>query len=321
MSVSLLPIRLYQVLLEYSDSAHPLSMGELRRHLSAVYGMDCDRRTVYAALEKLRYIGCDIPTFEDDKTGYRLFSRPMEPSEVRLLMDAVASFPGISASQCALLVDKLRESLSVYQRMHCRPLIPCHAYQGQSKEVFLVIELMEDAIFQKCQVQFDYMEYGMDKRLHSRRERPYQVHPYGLVFANGNYYLLCRYPGFHDLCHYRVDRIQHPLLLENQPVDPLPADLELSRYVRERVYQFSGNSVRAKLRCDQDMLSDVLDQFGLETQLSVYSDGTFDAVVTCEPNSLKIWCLQYLNGCELLEPLQLRRELGALLTVGYQKYT
>ena len=50
-------------------------------------------------------------------------------------------------------------------------------------EAFLSVEVLEEAVSCRCQVEFQYMEYGMDKRLHPRRERPYRVSPYGLCFA------------------------------------------------------------------------------------------------------------------------------------------
>lgn len=122
------------------------------------------------------------------------------------------------------------------------------------------------------------MEYGMDKRLHPRRERP-----------------------------YRVDRIQAPVLLEDQAAEPMPAGLDLARYVRERVYPFPGEVIRAVLRCENDLLSDVLDRFGMETQLRDNGDGTFDATVFTGAAGLKFWALQYVAVCQVMEPSRLRR--------------
>ena len=92
MSPHLIPIRLYQILEEHSDQEHPLSMGELRRLLRVENGVSCDRRTIYGALDSLRYAGCDIPNFQDSRDGYFLLSRKLEPAEVRLLLDCAAAF-------------------------------------------------------------------------------------------------------------------------------------------------------------------------------------------------------------------------------------
>ncbi len=202
MSINILPFRVYQVLSEYTDADHALTMGDLLRLLRTEYGLRCDRRAVYAALDKLRAVGCHIPEYQDDGEGYRLLSRPLEPSEVRLLSDAASAFPGISRRQCERLLKKLGKGLSRWQREQCRPLVMGTPWRGGNQETFLSVELLEEAVFRQRQVRFQYMEYGMDKKLHPRRERPYQASPYGLCFANGNYYLLCRYQGAEDIAKH-----------------------------------------------------------------------------------------------------------------------
>ena len=320
MSINILPFRVYQVLSEYTDADHALTMGDLLRLLRTEYGLRCDRRAVYAALDKLRAVGCHIPEYQDDGEGYRLLSRPLEPSEVRLLSDAASAFPGISRRQCERLLKKLGKGLSRWQREQCRPLSVGTPWRGINQETFLSVEVLEEAVSRRCQVEFQYMECGMDKRLHPRRERPYRVSPYGLCFANGNYYLICRYQGAEDISHYRVDRIQSPVLLDEQTVEPLPAGLDLARYVRERVYPFPGEAVHAVLLCENDLLSDVLDRFGMETRLQDNGDGTFDAAVFTGAAGLKFWALQYVSPCQVLEPDWLRKEISDTLRTGWENY-
>ena len=94
----------------------------------------------------------------------------------------------------------------------------------------------------------------------------------------------------------------------------------MERYVRERVYPFPGEAVRAVLRCEADLVSDVLDRFGMETQLRDNGGGTFDAMVFTGAAGLKFWALQYVQVCEVLEPLWLRREIGEALQAGWENY-
>ncbi len=320
MSAHLIPIRLYQVLEEHSDPEHPLSMGDLRRLLRVEYGVSCDRRTVYGALDSLRQAGCDIPYFQDSRDGYFLLSRRLEPAEARLLLDCAAAFSGIGDRQYRDLERKLLQGLSCHQRKLCRPLSLPTGYRGLNRDVFLAVEVLEEAIAAQRQVSFQYMEYGMDKKLRPRRERPYQVHPYGLCFANGNYYLICRYQGNETLSHYRVDRIQSPVILLGEPVEPLPPGTDLPRYVRERVYQISGQSIQAVLLCEDSLLSDVLDRFGMETGIRSNGDGNFTATVTAEPEGLKLWAMQYMERCEIRDPGWLRQQLERAFFEGWSLY-
>ncbi len=109
-------------------------------------------------------------------------------------------------------------------------------------------------------------------------------------------------------------------VLEDQPIAPLPPGLDLERYVRERVYPFPGEAVRAVLCCEADLVSDVLDRFGMETQFQDNGDGTFDAMVFTGAAGLKFWALQYVAVCQLLEPDWLRREIGEILRNGWERY-
>ena len=143
MSINILPFRIYQLLLEHTDGDHALPMGELLRLLRTEYGLRCDRRAVYAALDKLRAVGCHIPEYQDDGEGYRLLSRPLEPSEVRLLSDAVSAFPGISRRQCERLLKKLGRGLSRWQREQCRPLSVGIPWRGINQETFLSVEVLD----------------------------------------------------------------------------------------------------------------------------------------------------------------------------------
>ena len=163
MSAHLIPIRLYQILEEHSDQEHPLSMGELRRLLRVEYGVSCDRRTIYGALDSLRRAGCDIPDFQDSKDGYFLLSRKLEPAEVRLLLDCAAAFSGIGDRQYRDLERKLLQGLSLHQRKLCHPLSLPTGYRGLNRSVLLAVEVLEEAIAARCQVTFQYMEYGISK--------------------------------------------------------------------------------------------------------------------------------------------------------------
>ena len=65
------------------------------------------------------------------------------------------------------------------------------------------------AIEKKVKVKFDYFDYGSDKQLHKRREKKYTVNPYGMVYDNEHYYLICIMAKQSALSMYRIDRIQN----------------------------------------------------------------------------------------------------------------
>ena len=58
----------------------------------------------------------------------------------------------------------------------------------------------------------------------------------------------------------------------------------------------------------------------METQLLDHGNETFDAVVFTGAAGLKFWALQYVEVCQVLEPLWLREEIGHILQTGWESY-
>ena len=50
-----------------------------------------EHRAIYRNIDALRSMGIDIEGYTDNREGYYLIDRTFEPSEIRLLCDAVAA--------------------------------------------------------------------------------------------------------------------------------------------------------------------------------------------------------------------------------------
>lgn len=126
-----------------------------------------------------------------------------------LLMDAVYAFPFIPVRQSEELISKLQMLLSSYQRKLYRHLtIVRQDRKTDNRQAFLNLELLDEAIAEKKQVSFCYLAYGLDKKLHPRRNYAYVVNPYGLVYMNEHYYLVCNRSGYPETSLYRLDLIK-----------------------------------------------------------------------------------------------------------------
>ena len=132
---------LLEILKEYSDEEHQLTMKEILSKMESNYGLRPDRRTIYSAVATLMDLGYDVSTYEDNGKGYCLRERDFEQSEVLLLADAVYSFPFISATQSKQLVDKLQKQVSTHQRKNHRNLsVVREEHKTLNKSVFYNIE-------------------------------------------------------------------------------------------------------------------------------------------------------------------------------------
>jgi len=300
---------LLKVLSEFSDADHILGMQDIIKKLKTKYSIDIDRRTVYSTIELLNQHGYDISIYNENGVGYYLRERDFETSEVRLLMDAVYSHQAISIEETQRLIKKLQTLLNFYNRKNYLNLtISKNTKKTTNREIFLNIEVLDEAIQKKIKVQFDYLEYGFDKRLKPRRDKKYTVNPYRMLCANEHYYLLCKMAYKQTLSMYRIDLMQNVSLTEYL-IDENLTEQELMTAENRTIYAWYGATERVEIRCKDYVLGDVIDKFGQDVVIVKNDDDTFSASMMVAPWGVKYWALQYLPHVEVLRPDWLRDEI------------
>lgn len=306
-------ICLLEVLNEYSDEKHILSMGEITSKVEQLYGLKPDRRTIYSALETLVELGYDISFYKENGKGYYIRDRHLEVSEAHLLSDAVCAFPFISERQTSQLLKKIQSLVSVHDRRNIKNLTVIRADQKTiNKQVFYNIEMLDEAIEKKMKVTFDYYDYGVDKQLHKRREKKYKVNPYGLVYSNEHYYLVCIMSRQENVSMYRLDRIQN-IEITDIPLDAREQSFDPHNAVRDTVYAHTGEIKSIEMLIEPKILNDVIDKFGVNVILSEEPDGRIRVRMNASEKGMKYWALQYLQSVEVVAPIELRKDILATL--------
>ena len=86
----------------------------------------------------------------------------------------------------------------IHQNLICISILPVSEGlpddKTDNKQLFLTIELLDEAISRGLRISFKYLEYGTDKRQHSKirpdgTERVYIISPYQMAAKEGKYYL------------------------------------------------------------------------------------------------------------------------------------
>ena len=302
-------ICLLQILAEYSDEKHPMAMREILAKMNSLYGIKPDRRTIYGATALLLEMGYDISLFEENGKGYYLKSRSFEASEVRLLMDAVYSFPFLPQKHSADLIKKLQSQLSVHERKHLKHLtILREGGKTNNRQVFYTIEQLEDAISRRVKVKFTYLQYDIQKKLVARREKKYTVNPYGMIFTNEHYYLVCNLAYQQNISLYRIDRMKD-LTLTEYALDDRGLGFDPQESAAQAVYAFTGKPENITMICKRHILDHVIDKFGANVRISEKDENQLKIELTASPKGVKFWALQYLPYVEVRTPLWLREEI------------
>ncbi len=296
------------ILKEYTDPEHVITTAEIIEKMKLLYDRKVDRRTVYGCVDALAEMGHEIEGYADNGKGYVLISKDFSSAEIRLLIDAVYSCEYISQKQTAELLDKLRNFLSAYERKNYNYTnIITPDKKSPNPEVFLNIEILEEAINLKKQVTFTYLDYDYDKKLKPRREKPYVVNPYAMLCEGNHYYLVLISQGHTDPSFYRIDMMKNIKILdEGLEISKRNADLDS---VKKVVYAHSGKQQRVGLRCRKNVLRYVIEEFGNDITIKKNEDGSFDASVLTATEGLVYWALQYLQDVEVLSPPAVRQQV------------
>ena len=322
-------INILEILKKYSDMDHRLTQADIIEKLNKEYYMDVDRKTVKRNLMNLLELDCGIEYTEipkKDKSGEEsaiytdwYMVRDFDDSELRLLIDSILFSKHIPYSQCKKLIEKLKGLSNIYFDKKVKHICNLPENQPENKELFYTIDILDEAISQNKQVSFVYNAYGIDKKLHPRREEKYIVNPYQMVATNGRYYLICNYDKYDELSNYRIDRITKITMLDT-PAKPLKSGINLPKHMAEHIYMFAGDTVRAKFRAKNYIIDQVIDWYGKDATIIPENDDECTVTVNVNKNAFFCWAMQYGEHIEVLEPIDIREKIIDTIKKIEQKY-
>ena len=324
-------LNILRVLERYSDADHPLRQQDIIAYLKKDFRMDVDRKSIKRNLLELLDMGYDLEYTESVRKGTKIINgkkkqvehvvysdwylvRDFSDAELRLLIDSLLFSKHIPYSQCKRLVEKLKGLSNVYFDKKVRHICNLPENQPENKQLFYVIETLDDAIARGRKVAFIYNAYGADKKLHPRQDAAYVISPYQMVATNGRYYLICNCDKYDDLSNFRVDRITDIHILDEprkelRKLKAVRGGLNLPKHMAEHVYMFAGESIHAKFKVAPVMIDAVIDWFGKDCTLRPVSESEILVEVVVNRDAFFFWALQYGLGVEVLEPTDMRERL------------
>lgn len=342
----LLIMNILDILKRYTDADHRLSQKEIADILRSEYNMTADRKSIRRNILNLMDCGYPIEYSEtirmtpDPKTGEPeesyiwsdfYLEREFTDGELRLLIDGLLFSKHVPYSQCKTLVEKLEELSNIYFRSRVKHIARMPVDRADNKQLFLNIELLDEAISKKRKVSFHYLEYGTDKKLRPRTRpdgtvREYIISPYQMAAQEGKYYLICNYDKYDDISNYRIDRIADIHILD-EPVKPFRSlkwaggqALDLVAYMKEHPYMYSSEKVQAKFRVSRAMVSDVIDLFGSDVRFSDEDDSAVTVTTVTNEMAAEQFAKSFGPDVVVLEPEKLRKRVRADLEQAVERY-
>ncbi len=331
----LLIMNILDILKRYTDENHRLSQKEIADILKKEYDMTADRKAVRRNLLNLMDCGYNIEYSEtirmmpNKRTGEMeeneiwsdfYLEREFTDCELRLLIDGLLFSKHVPYSQCKRLVGKLEGLSNIYFRSRVKHIARMPEDKADNKQLFLNIELLDEAISKQRKISFHYLEYGTDKKLHPKRRqdgtlREYIISPYQMAAKEGKYYLICNYDKYDDISNYRLDRITDIVLLD-EPAKPFETlkwangrTLDLAAYMREHPYMYASDNVRVKFRVCRAMISNVIDMFGSDVIFADEDENGVSVTTVTNEMAMEQFAKNYSPDVVILQPQSLRNKL------------
>ncbi|MBR3263230.1 MAG: hypothetical protein IKF93_08980 [Lachnospiraceae bacterium] len=290
-------LRIREILERYSDDDHHLTQQQIIHYLKQDYGLILERKAVARDLSRLKEAGVEI---RSDRKGSYLAARQFDDTELRILIDGVLSSRYISKRDSDGLIERLCELSSVYFSANYKHVYNLKDWQKEENPALLYnIDLINQAIEKKCQLEVTYFFYEKDKKRHKDYTAP--VSPVALFLVEQEYLLLyiIDYPSmFPEMTITSEDLggnneqwlVAHPLraltdlkLLDEKKAvklkstDLLPKDMSIPKFIEEFSLDKWGRAFINKetvdrhlvsFLCPSDWICRAIDYFGKSINIS-----------------------------------------------------
>lgn len=314
------PWILAKILYERTDYDHSLTTAQLVKILEDEYKMPTHRTTVGYDIEMLKSLGMDIQCVKSTQNKYNVLDRYFLDSELRLMIDAVASARFIPASQSKKLIEKISKlaGQNAAERM-VRNVSVERRIKGSNKKIMGIIDAINEAITQKKQITFQYFEYNVKKERKPRFDGYwYRFSPWRLVWNGDYYYIVGWYEKYKKVMNYRVDRIvSNPKILEEDAI-PMPKEFDLDKYINTMYHMFSSERRTVELICNNSVMDAIIDRFGEDVTTYACDMENFRAVVEVAVNNVLFsWIVGFGGLVKIKSPDNVKEEYSSFVMRAY----
>lgn len=303
---------LMKMLIEQSDIDHPLTIADIISQLE-LQGISAERKSIYDDISALRDFGLDIEYTKTMPSGYYLAQRQFALAEVKLLADSVISSKFITVKKTKQLLTKLSKLCSQHEaNLLKRDIIIPDRIKSMNESIYYNVDFIHENINLDQCLSFKYITYTKRKSKSYRHNgKRYEVSPFALVRDNENYYMIAYDLQAEQIKHFRVDRMDQILPIEQARVgEEQFRELDMSRYTTENFSMFHGLDEKVSIQFKDSMIDLALDRFGRDTEILPVDDGHFMIRVNVAISpQFYAWILALGGDAVIVEPASVRTGL------------
>lgn len=307
-------LRVKEILEKETDSSHSITMTQLLELMNSEN--ENDRRTIYDDIRDLEHLGTKVKINKGYKpprlnVEKRLFST----SELKLIIDAVASSKFLTQSATEEIIGKLKTFCSRYEASELnRQTLLANRTKRIDADYHDNVGILSKAIDAKRKVTFKYFRLNIhNKRDYQKRE--IIVSPWLLLYSKDNYYLMA-YDG-KIMKYYRLDRLEAVVILDEKAEgkeEYTKIKEELPFRTQASFNLFGGEKTMVTLRAPVRYYYLIADQFGTNLYPIKDKDDTFTVTVPVAIGGLAgdqffAWVLSMRDKVIIVDPPEVRKQM------------
>lgn len=315
-------IRIWQILKQHSDTDHRLTQNQIAEYLNSDFGIVIERKAIGRCLSLLKEAGADI---ESGPTGSYLQGLDFEDSELHLLIDSVLCSRHISAVQAKDLISRLGSLSNDFFKSHVQNIYAVESLdRTDNQDLFYNIEVIDEAVNGKVQVNYEYNKYGLDKKLHKTSTQ--YVSPYQLLLHNQRYYLMAYSDYWHNMVYHRLDRITN-IHKTDKPATRLESiagfenGIDYKKLTAAMPYMYGDEPEEIEFIADSSIIDQIIDWFGRSIRITPVNDGPkVNVKLKASLLAMEYWAMQYIEYVEIVSPESVRNSIKQRLDKAINKY-
>lgn len=329
-SKKLAPVYIMDILKRFSNEDNPLLHAEVERFLWD-YGIDLERKAVSSNINML--VDAGLVESLGKKRGCYYGMREFEDSELRLLIHSVLCNPSIPKNQTRDLIYRLQELGGEKFNSFVDSFKMLDGWsKSENQEIFLNMDVIDEAVIGHYRVQYDYYKYGVDKKLHL--SSTHIISPYYVMMRNQRFFLIGHSEEYDSIVFHRLDRIKNIKSREKEErgkkkykplrmVKGYENGIDFKYVSSSLPYMYSDDPVPVTFKADVDIVDQIVDWFGDEVTFEAGKAGKDQvrATVITSPTAMEYWAKQYLDKVEIVAPLSLKKKMKESLEKGVEKYS
>ena len=273
---------LEKIFREETDHQKGLTIKEIILKLRE-YGVNADRKTLYADFEDLRNFGMDILKEQNGRrVEYSCPASDFELPELKLLVDSVQSAKFLTKKKSRTLIKKLENLAGKDGAKHLhRQVLIIGRVKTENERIYYSVDMLHEAINSGKQVRFHYYRWNTRKKLEPRNGGSWvRVSPWHMMWDDENYYLVAFDAQTGIIKHYRVDKMMDiEILDEKREGKEKFAEFDAARYGKSLFGMFGGEIIRVTLEGRNALVGVVIDRFGKDITIIPKDEDHFMAVV------------------------------------------